>query len=78
MTVTTCMPRAGKHAVHLIVSRTATGSSVRFVAAFAAMHMLWARRCEEVSRCEAHSVNLLRTRPAGLVPVEQERRSQSV
>jgi len=46
--------RAGKHAVHLIVSRTATGSSVRFVAAFAAMHMQWARRCEEVGAREAH------------------------
>ena len=39
--------RAGKHAVHLIVSRTATGSSVRFVAAFAAMHLCWAARCAE-------------------------------
>ena len=48
------MSRAGKHAVHLIVSRTATGSSVRFVAAFAAMHMQWARRCEEVGAREAH------------------------
>ena len=62
------MPGAGKHTVHLIVSRTATGSSVRFVAAFAAMHILWARRCEEVGPREAKSVDCCKPTQLRLLP----------
>ena len=36
--------------VHLIVSRTASGSSVRFAAAFAAMHILWSRQGPKAGR----------------------------
>jgi len=72
------VPCAGKHAVHLIVSRTATGSSVRFVAAFAAMHMLWARRCEEVGPHEAQSGNFHEPALLNLLTVGARRSSQSV
>lgn len=40
----------GKDVVHLIVSRTASGSSVRFAAAFAAMEILWSQQRPKVGR----------------------------
>lgn len=42
---------AGKQAVHLLVARTASGSSVRFASAFAAAYQRW---CAAASIINTH------------------------
>lgn len=51
-------PPEGKEALHLVVSRTATGSSVRFVAAFAAGYQQWLQKARAAGMDRVASTEL--------------------